>query len=78
MKKFPVPQASLCIALFFSSTGFVAASPHDLSWTFGGFGTQSYRLDGVQPGDADRTEKNMLLNSFNGESQLNYHIHSNM
>ncbi len=53
MKKFLVPQALLCIALFFSSSGFVAASSHDVSWTFGSFGTQSYRLDGFEPGDAD-------------------------
>ncbi len=120
MKKFLVPQALLCIALFFSSSGFVAASSHDVSWTFGSFGTQSYRLDGFQPGDADLgasigdtdptltlhlgwryqvTVTNYIfhpfevlakggsagldtvllsLNSFNGKSQLNYHINSNM
>ncbi len=53
MNKFLARRALFCIPLFFSSTGFVAGSSRDVSWTFGSFGTQSYSLDGFGPGGAD-------------------------
>ena len=47
------PTVLLCTALCLITTAVATASSHDVSLTFGSFGTQSYSLDGFQPGDAD-------------------------